>query len=92
MAAGLRPVPTLPVGYTPQTTDHRAFILWPTKKLDYSRRYIVAMRNLRDATGTPLPPSDGFRAFRDGIPTSDPDIENRRELYEACIRIVSSIS
>jgi len=40
------------------------------------------MRNLRNAANGLLEPSEGFRAFRDGIPTEDPDIENRRELYE----------
>ena len=64
-----------------QVTDRRAFLVWPTRQLQFNRRYIVAMRRLRDASGRALEPSEGFRAFRDGIPTSDPDIEDRRDVY-----------
>ena len=57
-------------------------MLWPIKQLKFSRRFIVAMRNLVTESGAAVPVSDAFRAFRDGTPTSDPDIENRRALYD----------
>ena len=56
-------------------------MIWPSKQLDFSRRYIVAIRNLRNADEELLDVTDAFRALRDGIPTSDPDIESRRDIY-----------
>ena len=56
-------------------------MLWPTRQLKFGHRYIVAMRNLVTAAQSLVAPSDAFRALRDGVATSDPDIENRRDLY-----------
>ena len=50
--------------------------LWPAE------RYIVAIRNVVDGTGEPVPAPAPFAALRDGTPTDDPDIEGRRGLYE----------
>ena len=64
-----------------QDPTQRALLLWPVKQLDFSRRYVVAMRGLVDGDRNSIAPSDAFRAFRDGIPTDDPDIETRRDVY-----------
>jgi len=61
--------------------DVKSFMIWPSKQLEFGRRYIVAIRNVRNTNNQIIAPSEGFRALRDGIPTEDPDIENRRELY-----------
>ena len=79
-----QPVPALfffPIFWSPQDPTQRALLLWPVKQLDFSRRYVVAMRGLVDGDRNPIAPSDAFRAFRDGIPTDDPDIETRRDIY-----------
>jgi hypothetical protein len=48
-------------------TDRSALLMWPAQKLRNGRRYIVAVRDLRDATGAAVrPPSDEFIALRDG--------------------------
>jgi hypothetical protein len=62
--------------------DERAFIIRPVVRLENSTRYIVAIRNVVDAIGEKLAPSDAFKALRDGTSHSDPSIENRRALYD----------
>lgn len=53
----------------------------PVQPLAYGRRYVVGIRDVVDAAGAPVPPSDGFAALRDGTPTENWDIEGRRDLY-----------
>lgn len=54
----------------------------PAVALSPGRRYIVALRNVLDDGGAPLPASDAFAALRDLQP-ADPSlgIEERRPLY-----------
>jgi len=68
--------------YTTPRTDERAFMIWPARQLQPGRRYIVAIRNLRDADNRPIAPSDAFASLRDGTPSGDPDVESRRDLFE----------
>lgn len=62
--------------------SRRAFMLRPTRRLADDTRYIVAIRNVVDAAGTPLSASPGFAALRDDKPSDDPDVEGGRALYE----------
>ncbi len=62
--------------------DRRAFIIRPAVRLDDNTRYIVAIRNVVDNSGTPLPASSGFAALRDFTDHEDPSIDARRGLYE----------
>lgn len=59
----------------------RGFLLWPAARLNDSTRYIVAMRGLETTYGDPIEPSPAFGALRDNIPTSDPNVEERRALF-----------
>ena len=68
----------------------KAFMIWPTKQLEFSHRYIVAIRNVRNGANVVIPPSDGFRALRDGAPSSDPSIEERRALYADIFAILAA--
>ena len=68
----------------------KAFMLWPSKQLEFSHRYIVAIRDVRDANGDVIAPSDGFRALRDGTPSPDPSIEARRALYADIFAILAA--
>src|SRR5687767_14689951 len=47
----------------------RAFIIRPVVRLKSAKRYIVAIRNVVDASGTPLAPSPAFQALRDDAPS-----------------------
>ncbi len=73
------------IGGVDQTTRYdveRSFMVRPLVRLDDSTRYVVAIRRVVDAAGTPIPPSPAFRALRDGESFSDASIERRRDLYE----------
>ncbi len=59
----------------------RAFMLRPAVRLKDATRYIVALRNVKDAAGAPLPPTPVFKALRDGTASDDPSVEPRRALY-----------
>jgi hypothetical protein len=67
---------------TPEDTD---LLIHPGKNLREGHRYIVAMRDLEDAQGNTLPAPEGFRLYRDKIPTAFPAIENRREHMNAIL-------
>jgi hypothetical protein len=62
--------------------EQRALMIRPAVRPEDGRRYIVAIRNVVDATGAPLPPSPGFEALRDGGASDDPLIESRRRHFE----------
>lgn len=66
---------------TASDPDRRAFIIRPVVRIADARRFIVAIRDVRDASGAPLPASPAFAALRDGTPHADPSIEARRGLY-----------
>jgi hypothetical protein len=54
----------------------------PGRNWQEGHRYIVALRNLKDANGNTIPPSEAFRAYRDRIPSLDPRFEARRAHME----------
>jgi hypothetical protein len=57
----------------------------PAKNWIEGRRYIVVLRDLRDAAGNPLPAPDTFARYRDasGAPADVAGFERRRPHYEA---------
>jgi len=56
----------------------RTLIVRPLVNLEEGRRYIVALRDLRDADGTELAPAPAFAALRDGFtPPPAPEPECR---------------
>jgi hypothetical protein len=61
---------------------NRTLYIHPALPLVNSKRYVVGLRNVVDASGATIPTSAGFAALRDGGETTDVNIENRRELYE----------
>ena len=63
---------------SPGETD---LLIHPTRNLADGHRYIVAMRKLRDASGTKLPAPAGFRLYRDRIPTNIDPVEARRHHF-----------
>jgi len=64
---------------SPETS---ALEIRPGVNLADGRRYIVALRRLRDASGALIPPGHAFRLFRDRIPTYVPAVETRRRHFE----------
>ncbi|MDX1736331.1 MAG: hypothetical protein R3228_18280, partial [Halioglobus sp.] len=60
----------------------QALMLRPAVRPEDATRYIVAIRNVLDEQGNPLPPSGGFRALRDGENSGSAIIESRRPHFE----------
>lgn len=58
----------------------RVLAIRPVVRLKDDTRYIVAIRNVVDASGKAIAPSKAFKALRDG--TSDKEIEARRSEYQ----------
>lgn len=71
-------------------TPEKALLLRPGYVLQYSTRYIVAIRGVMDADGLPLEPTDVFRALRDGTDHSDPSVASRRKHYEDIFTLLSA--
>ena len=65
-------------------------MIWPARQLAFNRRYIVAVRGLVTANGLAVPPSAAFRALRDGEPSDDPAIENRRALFADIFAVLAA--
>jgi hypothetical protein len=63
---------------TVPNANQRSLIIRPAVNFREGHRIIVALRSLRDSSGTTIEPGDAFRAYRDGTKTSDPTIEARR--------------
>ncbi len=60
----------------------RALIIRPAINFAENRRYIVALRQLKNSGGTIIPPGPDFLAYRDSTPTGDPVKEARRAHME----------
>ncbi|MBS2025568.1 MAG: hypothetical protein JST92_24480, partial [Deltaproteobacteria bacterium] len=62
-------------------TNDQTFMMRPAVRLKDATRYIVAIRNIKNASGMALTPSPVFQALRDGTPSNDLSVEPRRALY-----------
>lgn len=60
----------------------RALLLRQALPFEHDRRYIVALRDVVDASGAPLQPSEVFRALRDGAEHAHPYVSRRRADFE----------
>jgi len=72
------------------TNADRLLEIHPSKALTEGRRYIVALRNLKTAGGTVIPPSDVFRAYRDNLTTDNADVEARRSKMDSIFATLSA--
>jgi hypothetical protein len=62
----------------PSDPSQRNIMIRPAENFEEGTRYIVALRNLRDANGNAIEAREPFRVFRDNVQTTDPDVEARR--------------
>ncbi len=60
----------------------RIFFMWPAAALEFSTRYIVAIRGIVNASGGRVAPSDAFHDLRDNVTSPDWNVEGRRALFE----------
>ena len=60
-------------------------IIRPARNFEEGHRYIVALRNLRDAQGSTVDPPLPFRVYRDRLITQQAPVESRRAHIEGLI-------
>lgn len=77
-------------GTRPENTGPVNLIIRPAGNFDYGKHYIVALRNLRDASNNPIESPIGFRVYRDDLPTRQPIVEDRRDHMESVISTLTS--
>lgn len=75
-----------PLAHDPPRREDVTLIVRPGRNFEEGEHYIVALRRLRDAHGSLLKPREEFRAYRDRIATSNPDIEARRAKFEGIFK------
>ena len=61
--------------------ENTSLLIHPAVNYDSGQRYIVAMRNLEDETGDELTAPQGFRYYRDDLPSNKKPIENQRKRF-----------
>ncbi len=66
----------------PRRRADRVLIIRPARNLEEGERYIVALRNLKNARGREIRAGRGFRIYRDRIRTGARPIEARRRNFE----------
>src|SRR6185295_10341533 len=70
----------------PKRAKDRVLIIRPARNFDEGERYIVALRNLKNARGGPIRAGRGFRLYRDRIRPGAKPIEKRRAHFEQLFR------
>jgi len=70
----------------PKRRADRVLIIRPARNLEEGERYIVALRNLKNARGKEIEAGRGFRVYRDRIKTAARPIEQRRRHFEQIFR------
>lgn len=73
------------IGQNPGNTDPVNLIIRPAKNFDFGARYIVALRNVKNASDAPIEAPIGFRVYRDHDVTDQPEVESRRPHMESII-------
>jgi hypothetical protein len=71
-----------PNHYQPGDIADVNLIIRPLVNFAEGHRYIVALRDIRDAGDEPIEAPLAFRVYRDGMATTDPDVEARRPHME----------
>ncbi|MDQ6698477.1 MAG: hypothetical protein M3Z46_13575 [Actinomycetota bacterium] len=65
------------------TTDAtRLLYIRPAANFAEGHRFVVGLRDLKDAAGNPIAPTDAFRAYRDSLDTHNRTLERRRWAME----------
>ncbi len=70
----------------PERAKDRLLIIRPARNFAEGQRYIVALRNLKNARGKTIRAGRGFRLYRDRVGTRAQPIERRRKHFEHLFR------
>ena len=69
--------------------ENRNLIVRPGKNLENGHRYIVAIRDMKDAEGRTLAAPPGFRLYRDTDRTGNQAVESRRAHFESIFKTLA---
>jgi hypothetical protein len=69
-----------------------ALEIHPAVNFASGHRYVVAMRNLKDAAGQTIPAPEGFRYYRDQLPSNQAPINSQRARFESIFNTLRSAS
>ncbi len=73
-----------------ELADEMSLLIRVAKNLQDGQRYIVALRNLKNAAGETIPPTELFRAYRDNVMTDSDAAEARRPAMEQLFSSLAS--
>jgi hypothetical protein len=68
-----------------------ALLIHAATQFESGHRYIVAMRKLKDASGNKLAAPEGFRYYRDELPTKDQVINDQSKRFEKIFRSLRKV-
>jgi hypothetical protein len=68
------------------TPEGTAVLIHGAEQFEAGHSYIVAMRNLKDSAGTKLAAPEGFRYYRDDLPSNEDAIDGQRKRFENLFR------
>ena len=68
------------------TPEETAVLIHAATQFESGQRYIVAMRKLRDANGNKLAAPEGFRYYRDDLPSKKQPINDQRKRFDKIFR------
>jgi hypothetical protein len=66
--------------------DRVALLIHPAENFASGHRYVVALRNLRTASGREIPAPPGFRYYRDDLPSNESAIDKQRGRFASIFR------
>ncbi|NJL26790.1 MAG: hypothetical protein HC897_02385 [Thermoanaerobaculia bacterium] len=69
----------------------RSLLIRPAVNLHEGRRYIVALRGMKNARGEVIEPSETFKRFRDDVESDFPAIERRRTHFKAIFATLAEV-
>ena len=72
------------------TPEETALLIHPAKNFTAKHRYVVALRNLKDSSGKTIPAPEGFRYYRDDLPSGKAAINKQRGRFERVFKDLRS--
>ncbi len=63
--------------------EQTTVLVHPAENFASGHRYIIAMRNLKDSDGETLSAPEGFRYYRDDLPSNDSEINDQRDRFDS---------
>jgi hypothetical protein len=89
-ATGQRQPVWVEIDSNANTAAGTALEIHPAVNFASGHRYIVALRNLKDGAGQPIAAPEGFRYYRDQLPSNEGPINAQRSRFESIFTTLRS--